>query len=261
MQDFFDTRILVITFCAAEPVSFQLVFWRDFAPICRREVTDFGPTLVSISCRQIKDLSTPTCGQRVDSIAVAFGGRMRVDTRAITLRCDVEALMRPLWTGALSFGLVNIPVRLNSAVQAKERVSFRLLHKTDLSPIRYERVCEKEGDPVEWDDIVKGFEYAKGKFIALSDNDFKSAAIESSKTIDILDFVKAEEIDPRFFETPYYLLPAKGGEKAYALLREAIKRAGVVGIGKITMRTNTLHLAGIKTVDDAIVLDIAALRR
>jgi DNA end-binding protein Ku len=164
--------------------------------------------------------------------------------------------MRPLWTGALSFGLVNIPVRLQSAVKAKERVSFRLLHKADMSPIRYERVCEKEGDPVEWDDIVKGFEYSKGKFVALSENDFKAAAIESSKTIDILDFVKADEIDPRYFETPYYLVPGKGGEKAYALLREAIKRAGVVGIGKITMRTNVLHLAGIKTVGDAIVLDV-----
>lgn len=164
--------------------------------------------------------------------------------------------MRPLWTGALSFGLVNIPVRLHSAVQAKARVSFRLLHKTDLSPIRYERVCEKEGDAVDWDEIVKGYEYTKGKFVALSDNDFKSAAIESSKAIEILDFVKADEIDPRYFETPYYLSPAKGGEKAYALLREAIKRSGVVGIGKITMRTNTLHLAGIKTVGDAIVLEI-----
>jgi DNA end-binding protein Ku len=165
-------------------------------------------------------------------------------------------LMRPLWTGALSFGLVNIPVRLHSAVKAKERVSFRLLHQPDLSPIRYERVCEKEDTPVEWDDIVKGFEYSKGKFIALTDDDFKSAAIESSKTIDILDFVKADEVDPRYFETPYYLVPAKGGEKAYALLREAITRAGVVGIGKITMRTNTLHLAGIKPVGDAIVLEV-----
>lgn len=183
---------------------------------------------------------------------------MRADRGAAPhdLPRDAEILMRSLWTGALSFGLVNIPVRLQSAVQAKERVSFRLLHKTDLSPIRYERVCEKEGDPVEWSDIVKGFEYSKGKFIALSENDFKSAALESSKTIDILDFVKADELDPRYFETPYYLVPAKGGEKAYALLREAIKRAGVVGIGKITMRTNTLHLAGIKTVGDAIVLEV-----
>jgi len=167
-----------------------------------------------------------------------------------------DSKMRPIWSGALTFGLVNIPVRLHSAVQSKERVSFRLLHKTDLSPIKYERVCEKEGEAVDWKEIVKGYEYAKGKFVVLTDDDFKAAAIESTKTIEIMDFVNAEEVDPRYFETPYYVLPAKGGEKAYALLREAIKRTGMVGIGKITMRTNSLHLAGIKTVGDAIVLEI-----
>lgn len=164
--------------------------------------------------------------------------------------------MRPLWTGALTFGLVNIPVRLHSAVQAKEHVSFRLLHKKDLSPIKYERVCQKEGETVPWKDIVKGYEYSRGKFVVLTDDDFKAAAIESSKTIEIMDFVAADEIDPRYFETPYYVVPQKGGEKAYALLREAIKRTGMVGIGKITMRSNSLHLAGVKAVDDAIVLEI-----
>jgi DNA end-binding protein Ku len=164
--------------------------------------------------------------------------------------------MRPIWSGAITFGLVNIPVRLHSGVQSKERVSFRMLHKKDSSPIRYERVCEKEGEPVPWKDIVKGYEYGKGKFVVLDDDDFKAAAIESSKTIEIMDFVSSDEIDPRYFETPYYVLPAKGGEKAYALLREAIKRTGTVGIGKITMRTNSLHLAGLKAVDDAIVLEI-----
>ena len=164
--------------------------------------------------------------------------------------------MRPLWTGALTFGLVNIPVRLHSAVQAKERVSFRLLHKKDLSPIRYERVCQKEGEAVDWKEIVKGYEYTKGKFVVLTDEDFKAAAIESSKTIDIIDFVSADEVDSRYFETPYYLVPAKGGEKAYALLREAIKRTGMVGIGKITMRSNSLHLAGVKAVGEALVLEI-----
>jgi len=164
--------------------------------------------------------------------------------------------MRSLWTGALSFGLVNIPVRLQSAVKAKERVSFRLLHEKDMSPIRYDRVCEKENESVDWDDIVKGYEYSKGKFITLTDEDFKSAAIESSKTIEIQDFVKADDIDPRYFETPYYLVPDKGGEKPYALLREAIRRTSVVGIGKITLRTNNLHLVGVKTIGDAMVLEI-----
>ncbi len=164
--------------------------------------------------------------------------------------------MRPIWTGALTFGLVNIPVKLHSAVQSKERISFRLLHKKDLSPIKYERVCQKEGEAVDWKDIVKGYEYAKGKFVVLTDDDFKAAAVESSKTIEIIDFVKSDEVDPRYFETPYYVVPAKGGEKAYALLREAIKNTGMVGIGKITMRSNSMHLAGVKVVGEALVLEI-----
>ena len=163
---------------------------------------------------------------------------------------------RPIWSGALSFGLVNIPVQMHSAVKAKARVSFRLLHEKDLSPIRYERVCEKEDKAVDWKDIVKGYEYSKGKYVVLTDEDFKAAAIESTKTIEIVDFARAEEIDSRFFDTPYYLLPAKGGEKAYALLREAIKRTGTVGIGKVTLRTNALHLAGVKAIGDAMVLEI-----
>ena len=163
---------------------------------------------------------------------------------------------RPIWTGALTFGLVNIPVQLHSAVRAKEKVSFRLLRKEDKSPIRYERVAQKDEEPVPWKEIVKGYEYSKGKFVVLDDQDFKAAAIESTKTIEILDFVANDEIDPRYFETPYYLTPAKGGDKAYALLREAIKQTGKIGIGKITMRTNSLHLAGVKAVEDAIVLEI-----
>jgi DNA end-binding protein Ku len=164
--------------------------------------------------------------------------------------------MRPIWTGALTFGLVNIPVRLHSAVRAKEKISFRMLRKDDNSPIKYERVAAKDGETVDWKDIVKGYEYSKGKFVVLDDEDFKAAAIESSKTIEILDFVDADAVDPRYFDTPYYVVPQKGGEKAYALLREAIKNTGKVGIGKITMRTNSLHLAGVKAVDDAIVLEL-----
>ena len=163
---------------------------------------------------------------------------------------------RPIWTGALTFGLVNIPVRLFSAVRAKEKISFRLLRKEDNSPIKYDRVAQKDGESVPWKDIVKGYEYTKNKFVVLDDEDFKAAAIDSAKTIEILDFVEGDAIDPRFFETPYYLTPQKGGEKAYALLREAIKQTGKIGIGKITMRTNSLHLAGVKAVDEAIVLEI-----
>src|SRR3954470_16885581 len=164
--------------------------------------------------------------------------------------------MRPTWSGTLVFGLVAIPVTMHSAVRSKERISFRMLHKKDLSPIKYDRVCEAEGESVPWNEIVKGYEYTKGKFVVLTDEDFKAAAIESSKTIEIIDFVKSDEVDARYFETPYYVVPAKGGEKAYALLREAIKRTGMVGIGKITMRSNSLHLAGVKAVGEAIVLEI-----
>ena len=162
--------------------------------------------------------------------------------------------MAAIWKGSVSFGLVNIPVELRTAVRA-DHISFRLLHQEDLSPVKYERVCQADGETVPWNEIVKGYEYEKGKFVVMTDKDFKAAAIEGSKTIDILDFVKEEEIDPRYFETPYYLVPAKGAEKSYALLREAIRSTGAVGIGKVIIR-QTQHLAGIKVIDDALVLEI-----
>jgi DNA end-binding protein Ku len=162
--------------------------------------------------------------------------------------------MAAIWKGSLTFGLVNIPVELRTAVRA-DHISFRLLHEDDLSPVKYERICQVEGEPVPWNEIVKGYEYEKGKFVVMTDDDFKAAAIEKSKTIDILDFVKEDEIDPRYFETPYYLVPAKGADKAYALLREAIRSSNAVGVGKIIIR-QTQHLAGIKVVGDALVLEI-----
>jgi len=164
---------------------------------------------------------------------------------------------RSIWKGAVSFGLVNIPVELHSAVSSSgERVKFKMLHKKDQSTIKYERVCAKEEKAVPWDEIVKGYEYSKGKFVVLDEEDFRAAAVESSKTIEIQDFVKSEEIDPRYFEQPYYLLPQKGGEKAYALLREAIRKTGMVGIGNVTMRSNSMHFVGIKVVEDALVMEI-----
>ncbi len=162
--------------------------------------------------------------------------------------------MAAIWKGSITFGLVNIPVELRTAVRA-DHISFRLLHAEDLSPVRYERVCQAEGEPVPWNEIVKGYEYEKGKYVVMEEEDFKTAAVEQSKTIDILDFVKEEEIDPRYFESPYYLVPAKGGEKAYALLREAIRTSEAVGIGKIIIR-QTQHLAGIKVIGDALILEI-----
>jgi DNA end-binding protein Ku len=162
--------------------------------------------------------------------------------------------MAAIWKGSLTFGLVNIPVELKTAVRA-DHISFRLLHEEDLSPVKYERICSADGETVPWNEIVKGYEYEKGKFIVLTDEDFKTAALEQSRTIDILDFVKQDEIDPRYFETPYYLVPTKGGEKPYALLREAIRGTGSVGIGKIIIR-QTQHLAGVKVIGDALVLEI-----
>jgi DNA end-binding protein Ku len=161
--------------------------------------------------------------------------------------------MATIWKGAITFGLVNIPVELRPAVRT-DRLSFRMLHAEDMAPVKYERVCSADGEPVPWSEIVKGYEYAKGKFVVMTPEDFEQAKLEKSKSIDIIDFAKDEEIDPRFFDTPYYLLPTKGGEKAYALLREAIRRCGTVGIGKIIVRDKQ-HLAGIKVVGVALVLE------
>ena len=161
--------------------------------------------------------------------------------------------MAAAWKGTISFGLVSIPVELRTAVQS-DHVSFKMLHAEDLAPVKYERVCAKDGEPVPWGEIVKGYEYSKGKYVIITDEDFKAAALASSKTIDILDFVRAEEIDPRFFDTPYYVVPAKGGEKGYALLREAIRTTGSVGVGKLTMHQKQ-HLAAIKTVGEAMMLE------
>ncbi|HMI57730.1 MAG TPA: Ku protein [Gemmatimonadaceae bacterium] len=162
--------------------------------------------------------------------------------------------MASIWKGSLSFGLVNIPVEVRTAIQG-DHISFRMLHEEDHTPIKYERVSSTSGDPVPWGEIVKGYEYEKNKYVIITDEDFKTAAVEASKTLEIVDFVKEEEIDPRYFETPYFLVPSKGGEKAYALLREAIRKTGSVGIGKIIMRQKQ-HLAGIRVVGEALILEI-----
>ena len=163
-------------------------------------------------------------------------------------------MARSLWKGSISFGLVNIPIELHTAVR-DHRPKFRMLHATDKSPVKYERVCIRDGHPVAWEDLVKGYEYAKGHFVILTKEDFKAAAVEKTRTIDIIDFVKAEAIDDRFFETPYYLVPAKGGERAYALLREAIRESDRIGIAKFILR-DAQHLAAVEVIDDAIVLSV-----
>ncbi len=162
--------------------------------------------------------------------------------------------MASIWKGSITFGLVHVPVEMKTAVRS-DHISFRMLHAEDLSPIKYERVCQADGEPVPWNEIVKGYEYEKGKYVVLTDDDFKKAALDSSKTIDIIDFVRAEEIDARFFETPYYLVPTKGGDKPYALLREAMRETSVVGIGKVIIR-RTQHLAGVRVVGEALVIEL-----
>ena len=161
-------------------------------------------------------------------------------------------MARALWKGSLAFGLVNIPVELHTAVR-DSRPKFRMLHAKDKSPVKFERVCAREGKPVAWEDLVKGYEYQKGHFVVLSKEDFKQAALEKSRTVDIRNFVDGEEIDDRFFETSYYLTPQKGGERAYALLREAIRQTRLVGIATIVLR-EAQHLAALEVKGDAMVL-------
>jgi DNA end-binding protein Ku len=163
-------------------------------------------------------------------------------------------MARALWKGSIVFGLVNIPVELHTAVR-DSRPRFRMLHAKDKSPVRFERVCQREGKPVAWEDLVKGYEYEKGRFVVLTKEDFKTAALEKSRSVDIRSFVKPEDIDDRFFESAYYLVPAKGGERAYALLRETLRDTGLVGIATIVMR-DAQHLAALEVVGDAMVLTL-----
>jgi DNA end-binding protein Ku len=163
-------------------------------------------------------------------------------------------MARALWKGSLSFGLVNIPIELHTAVR-NHRPKFRMLHAKDKSPVKFERVCIRDGHPVAWEDLVKGFEYEKGRFVILTKEDFQAAALNKTRTVDIVDFVEASAIDDRYFETPYYLVPTKGGEHAYALLREAIRESGRIGIAKFILR-DAQHLCAVEAIENALVLSV-----
>ena len=163
-------------------------------------------------------------------------------------------MARAIWKGSISFGLVNIPIALYPATR-REELKFRLLRKTDLSPVNYKRVAEKDGREVPWDQIVKGYEYEKGKYIVLKDEDFQRVDLEATQTVDIEDFVDLDEIDPMFFYKPYYLEPQKGGDKAYALLRDSLKQEKKVGIAKVVIKTRQ-YLAGVKPEDGVLVLEL-----
>jgi DNA end-binding protein Ku len=162
--------------------------------------------------------------------------------------------MRAIWKGSISFGLVNIPIGLYPATR-KEELTFRLLRKSDLSPVNYKRVAEKDGKEVPWDQIVKGYEYEKGKYVVLRGEDFQRVDLEATQTVDIKDFVDLEEIDPIFFYKPYYLEPQKGGDKAYALLRDSLEKSKKVGIAKVVIKTRE-YLAGVKPEDGVLVLEL-----
>jgi DNA end-binding protein Ku len=163
-------------------------------------------------------------------------------------------MARAIWKGSISFGLVNIPIALYPATR-REELKFRLLRKTDLSPVNYKRVAEKDGKEVPWDQIVKGYEYEKGKYVVLREEDFQRVDLEATQTVDIQDFVHQEEIDPMFFYKPYYLEPQKGGDKAYALLRDALKETDKVGVAKVVIKTRQ-YLAGVKPEDGVLVLEL-----
>jgi len=162
--------------------------------------------------------------------------------------------MRPIWNGSISFGLVNIPVRLFSGTNPREGIDLTMLHKDDNSPVRYARVCRKDGEEIPFDDIVKGYEYREGDYIVLTKKDLENIDVEKSQTIDIQQFVEQDDIDIRYFEKPYYLEPVKGGEKAYALLRNALRDSRKLAVAKFVMHERE-HVAAIKPVGRALVLN------
>ncbi len=162
--------------------------------------------------------------------------------------------MRAIWKGAISFGLVNIPIALYTATR-KEEMKFHLLRKSDLSPVNYKRVAAADGKEVTWDDIVKGYQYEKGKYIVLKDEDFARVDVEATQTVDIVDFVQLEEVSPIYFQKPYYMEPEKGGDKAYILLREALRSTGRIGIAKVVIKTRQ-YLAAVRPQGPGLMLEL-----
>jgi len=162
-------------------------------------------------------------------------------------------MARSLWSGTLSFGLVSVPVRLVGATESKE-LRFHFLDKHDLQPISYDKVRRDTGEHVDSEDIVRGFEVEKGRFVPLEDEDLDRLDVELTKTIDICDFVDLEEIDPIYYRKAYYLLPQEGGEKPYRLLTRALEETGKVGIAKVVIR-NKQHLAALRPFEKVLVLE------
>lgn len=159
-----------------------------------------------------------------------------------------------IWSGSINFGLVTIPVKLFTAVKTDE-LSFNLLHAKDEGRIKYERICSVDGKPVPWDEIVKGYEYEKGEYVLLADDDFKKVNPEATQSVDILEFVELDKINPMYFDKPYYLEPTKQGRHAYALLRETLTDSNRVAIARVVVRTKE-YIAAVKAIGDALVLEL-----
>jgi DNA end-binding protein Ku len=160
---------------------------------------------------------------------------------------------RAIWSGAISFGLVNVPVQMYSAI-AEHRLHFRLVHEPDEGPIGYQKVCKLEDKPVPDDEVVKAFEFERGEYVFLEDEDFEAARVEGYKTIEITDFVPYEQIDPIYFARTYYLGPGHGGEKVYSLLLRAMEHSGLAGVAKFVMRDRQ-NLGALRVRDGVIVLE------
>src|SRR2546422_2290863 len=160
--------------------------------------------------------------------------------------------MRAIWKGNISFALVSIPISVFSATR-KNELSFHYLHKNDMRPLSNKRFCDQEDVEVPWEEITRGYEYEKGQYVEITDEDLDKADIELTKTIQIVEFVHEEEIDPLFFDKPYYLEPQKGGDRAYALMRDALAESKKVGIAKVVLKSRE-HLAAVKAVGDMMTL-------
>ncbi|HLX25696.1 MAG TPA: Ku protein [Candidatus Cybelea sp.] len=159
-----------------------------------------------------------------------------------------------IWSGSINFGLVTIPVKLFTAVKTDE-LSFNMLHAKDEGRIKYERICSIEDKPVPWDEIVKGYEYEKGQYVILNDDDFKKVNPEATQSVDILEFVELDKINPMYFDKPYYLEPTKQGRHAYALLRETLAHTNRVAIARVVIRTKE-YIAAVKPIEEALVLEL-----
>lgn len=162
-------------------------------------------------------------------------------------------MARSLWKGAISFGLVHIPVEMHTAVRAQS-LDLTMLDKRDFSPIGFKRYNKSNNKEVVWDDIVKGYEYKSGEYVVLSDEDLRQANVEATQTIDILAFVDADQVPLLYYDQPYYLAPGKGGDKVYALLRETMRKSGKIGIANVVIRVKQ-HLAALVCVGDVIVMN------